>query len=62
MPIPAHPQQASPSLIDDANARLTARSDEELVALLRQGRHGAFEILATRYQTRLLRFCWKILH
>jgi len=62
MPSLSYPQQASPSLIDDADGPLTARSDEELVALLRQGRHGAFETLATRYQTRLLRFCWKILH
>ncbi len=61
MPNPAHTQYVSPSLIDDAQGPLAARSDEQLVALLRAGRHGAFEILATRYQTRLLRFCWKIL-
>jgi len=62
MPSPARPQPASPSRIDDADGPLTDRSDQELVALLRQGRHGAFEMLATRYQARLLRFCWKILH
>jgi len=36
-------------------------SDEQLVAALRRGRQAAFETLAARYQTRLLRFCWQIL-
>ena len=36
-------------------------SDERLVALLRQGQQGAFETLTTRYQARLLWFCWQIL-
>jgi len=36
-------------------------SDQRLVALLRQGDSGAFDVLAARYQTRLLRFCWQIL-
>jgi len=36
-------------------------SDEHLVALLRRGERDAFDILATRYQTRLLWFCWQIL-
>jgi len=62
MPDLTHPQQGSQSLIDDAVGPLGGRSDEQLVALLRQGRHDAFEILAARYETRLLRFCWKILH
>jgi RNA polymerase sigma factor (sigma-70 family) len=40
---------------------LGVRSDEDLVALLRQGQQSAFEILATRYHGRLLSFCWRIL-
>jgi len=34
-----------------------ARSDEQLVALVRLGHHAAFEMLAARYQRRLLWFC-----
>jgi RNA polymerase sigma factor (sigma-70 family) len=45
----------------DGAGALDARSDEQLVALLRQGRHDAFDALAARYETRLLWFCWKIL-
>jgi len=48
-------------LIGDGAGALDARSDEQLVALLRQGRHDAFDALAARYETRLLWFCWKIL-
>ena len=39
----------------------SALADEHLVALWRQGDHGAFDTLAARYQTRLLWFCWQIL-
>jgi RNA polymerase sigma factor (sigma-70 family) len=39
----------------------SALADEHLVALWRQGEHGAFDTLAARYQTRLLWFCWQIL-
>jgi RNA polymerase sigma factor (sigma-70 family) len=59
MPNMIYSQHSAP--FDDANAALAARSDEQLVALLRQGSHSAFEILAARYQKRLLCFCWKIL-
>jgi RNA polymerase sigma factor (sigma-70 family) len=37
------------------------RSDEQLVARVRAGHHGAFEVLAARYQGRLLGFCRKML-
>ena len=36
-------------------------SDEQLVAALRRGEHGAFDTLAARYENRLLRFCQQIL-
>jgi RNA polymerase sigma factor (sigma-70 family) len=48
-------------LLRDCAGALDARSDEQLVALLRQGRRDAFDALAARYETRLLWFCWKIL-
>jgi RNA polymerase sigma factor (sigma-70 family) len=57
---PSHPQLAR-SLTHCSDRALAARSDEQLVAQLRQGRDRAFEILAARYQTRLLWFCWKLL-
>ncbi|HEY4280573.1 MAG TPA: RNA polymerase sigma factor [Conexibacter sp.] len=33
------------------------QSDERLIALVRRGNHGAFEMLVSRYQARLLSFC-----
>ena len=36
-------------------------SDDQLVAALRRGEPGAFDTLAARYETRLLRFCLQIL-
>ncbi|HMJ02818.1 MAG TPA: sigma-70 family RNA polymerase sigma factor [Conexibacter sp.] len=36
---------------------LRLQSDERLIALVRRGNHGAFEVLVGRYQTRLLSFC-----
>jgi RNA polymerase sigma factor (sigma-70 family) len=36
---------------------LRAASDEKLIALTRRGRDDAFETLAERYRSRLLRFC-----
>jgi RNA polymerase sigma factor (sigma-70 family) len=36
---------------------LRLQSDERLVALIRRGRHAAFETLMCRYQARLLAFC-----
>jgi RNA polymerase sigma factor (sigma-70 family) len=38
-----------------------SRSDEQLVALVREGQHSAFDVLVARYQPRLLWFCWRIL-
>jgi RNA polymerase sigma factor (sigma-70 family) len=38
-----------------------ARSDEQLVALVREGDPRAFEVLAARYRARLLRLCRQIL-
>src|ERR1700733_7196178 len=36
---------------------LRLQSDERLVALIRRGNQGAFEVLVSRYHTRLLAFC-----
>jgi RNA polymerase sigma factor (sigma-70 family) len=36
---------------------LRLQSDERLIALVRRGHHGAFEVLVGRYQARLLAFC-----
>src|SRR6476660_2535252 len=36
---------------------LRLQSDERLVALTRRGQHAAFEVLCSRYQSRLLAFC-----
>ncbi len=57
MPNPTHP----PYFSTPPTGGLQARSDEQLVALLRQGRPGAFDTLVARYQARLLWFCWKFL-
>ena len=36
---------------------LRLQSDERLIALVRRGNHAAFEMLVSRYQSRLLAFC-----
>lgn len=36
---------------------LRLQSDERLIALVRRGNHAAFELLVSRYQSRLLAFC-----
>ncbi len=36
---------------------LRLQSDERLIVLVRRGSHGAFEVLVSRYQARLLSFC-----
>jgi RNA polymerase sigma factor (sigma-70 family) len=41
---------------------LKLQSDERLVALIRRGNVGAFEILVSRYQARLLSFCRHLLN
>jgi RNA polymerase sigma factor (sigma-70 family) len=39
------------------SALLRLQSDDRLIALTRRGQHAAFEVLCTRYNTRLLSFC-----
>ena len=39
------------------SALLRLQSDERLIALTRRGQHAAFEVLFSRYQSRLLAFC-----
>ncbi len=48
---PVAPALRSPSPL------LRLQSDERLIALIREGRHAAFEALFSRYQSRLLAFC-----
>src|SRR5438270_5045589 len=40
---------------------LRLQSDERLVALIRRGNAGAFEVLVARYESRLLAFCRHLL-
>ncbi len=46
-----------PALAAGHSPLLRLQSDERLVALIRRGHHGAFEVLVARYTTRLLSFC-----
>lgn len=46
-----------PALAAGRSPLLRLQSDERLVALIRRGHHGAFEVLVARYTTRLLSFC-----
>jgi RNA polymerase sigma factor (sigma-70 family) len=39
------------------SALLRLQSDERLIAMTRKGQHAAFEVLFSRYQSRLLAFC-----
>ena len=48
---------ASPSGVLRRTPLLRFQPDERLVALMREGREGAFEVLFNRYQSRLLAFC-----
>ncbi len=43
--------------INGRSPLLRLQSDERLIALVRRGNHGAFEVLVARYQSRLLAFC-----
>lgn len=61
MPTLTHPLGSS-APVEHRAVALDSHSDEQLVTLLRTGRHDAFDALAARYQTRLLWFCWKMLH
>ncbi|MBV8431290.1 MAG: RNA polymerase sigma factor, partial [Solirubrobacterales bacterium] len=40
---------------------LRLQSDERLISLMRRGNHGAFEVLVSRYHSRLLAFCRHLL-
>ncbi len=46
-----------PALAAGRSPLLRLQSDERLVALIRRGHHGAFEVLVARYTIRLLAFC-----
>jgi len=50
------PTRATPAL-RGASPLLRLQSDERLIALTRRGQPAAFEVLCSRYQTRLLSFC-----
>jgi len=56
-----HPHQRTPPSTARPQGALAARSDEQLLALVRLGSDCAFETLATRYRTRLHRYCWSML-
>ena len=60
MPHSTYAPRLAPQLMRE-NGPLVVPSDERLVALLREGHESAFETLATRYEARLLWFCWQIL-
>jgi RNA polymerase sigma factor (sigma-70 family) len=51
----SHP--SSISGLRGPSALLRLQSDERLITLTRRGQHAAFEVLCSRYQTRLLSFC-----
>ncbi len=44
------------------SALLKLQGDERLIALVRDGNAGAFEVIIDRYQSRLLSFCRQLLH
>src|SRR5579862_2518175 len=50
-------QPSSMSGLRGPSALLRLQSDERLIALTRRGHHAAFEVLCSRYQSRLLSFC-----
>ena len=57
MEVSALPQPSSISGLKGPSALLRLQSDERLIALTRRGHHAAFEVLCSRYQSRLLSFC-----
>jgi RNA polymerase sigma factor (sigma-70 family) len=48
---------SSMSALRGPSPLLRLQSDERLIALTRRGQHAAFEVLFSRYQSRLLSFC-----
>ncbi|MGO9488538.1 MAG: RNA polymerase sigma factor, partial [Solirubrobacteraceae bacterium] len=57
MEVSALPNPSSISGLRGPSALLRLQSDERLIALTRRGHHAAFEVLCSRYQSRLLSFC-----
>jgi RNA polymerase sigma factor (sigma-70 family) len=57
MEVSALPTPSSISGLRGPSALLRLQSDERLIALTRRGHHAAFEVLCSRYQSRLLSFC-----
>src|SRR5258705_10459107 len=55
----AHSAHEAPAVTPRVGSRLllARRSDERLVALIRQGDAAAFEVLYDRYHLRILSFC-----
>ncbi len=56
MEVSALTQKSMPGL-SGPSPLLRLQSDERLIALTRRGQHAAFEVLFSRYQSRLLAFC-----
>ena len=54
---PQHSATPTPPARSGRSPLLRLQSDERLIALVRRGNHGAFEVLVGRYQARLLAFC-----
>ena len=57
MEVSALPHPSSISGLRGPTPLLRLQSDERLIALTRRGHHAAFEVLCSRYQSRLLSFC-----
>ena len=57
MEVSALPHPSSISGLRGPSALLRLQPDERLIALTRRGHHAAFEVLCSRYQSRLLSFC-----
>ncbi len=56
MEVSALTQKSMPGL-SGPSALLRLQSDERLIAMTRRGQHAAFEVLFSRYHSRLLAFC-----
>ncbi len=56
MEVSALTRKSMPGL-SGPSALLRLQSDERLIAMTRKGQHAAFEVLFSRYQSRLLAFC-----
>jgi RNA polymerase sigma factor (sigma-70 family) len=57
MEVSALPNPSSISGLRSPSGLMRLQSDERLIALTRRGHHAAFEVLCSRYQSRLLSFC-----